>query len=173
MIHTDDVDEDIVEEIINIYGVKLLRSFIGSKAFKKKVTAQLPQKAADLHSECQALLTVQNQQVRMLLLRCSFSQKINHLLRTAPPKYKQELVAEFVTMKKTSLCSILNNGWNAETIPENFWCQCCICDGGLGLKDTSQSAYHAFVASLGESLPTVVKLFPDMATFPFRESISY
>ena len=90
-IHPDDVDEDIVEEATNIYGVKLLGSFIGSKAFVK---AQLRQKAVDLRSECQALLTVQNLQVRMLLLRCSFSQKINHLLRTTPPKYVQELVAE-------------------------------------------------------------------------------
>ena len=162
-IHPDDVDEDIAEEARRDYGTKLLGSFIGSKSF---VTSQLRQKARNLHSECQALLRIESLQVRMLLFRCSFTQKINHLLRTTPPKYTKELVSEFVTMKKTLLCSILDNGWNAETIPENFWRQCClaICDGGLGLKDTAESAYHAFVASFVESLPTVAKLFPEMAT---------
>lgn len=112
------------------------------------------QKLEVLKQESQAIIAFPNLQVRNLLLRWCFGQKINYLQRTQSPRIMENFVDEYIGMKKDILCSMFpDHKFTRETLPERAWKQAClhIKDGGLGLMNTQDIGYAAFLASISES----------------------
>jgi hypothetical protein len=151
-IHPDNCigEDDHSTSVLN-YGMTVLGSHIGTDEF---IVSKLTQKLEVLNQEKQAIIAFPNLQVRNLLLRWCFGQKINYLQRTQSPRLMETFVDEFIGMKKDILCSMFpNHKFTRETLPDRAWKQAClhIKDGGLGLMNTQDIGYAAFLASISES----------------------
>ena len=121
-------------------GVKLLGAPIGTKAF---TTDFVRKKLKALGDVCRALREVDNAQVEFALFRgCLSYNKINHLLRTCPPRFAlrqfddhfQSMVAEILRVPCLS-----EDQWDQASLPVKF--------AGLGVNQTRVIAASAYVVS--------------------------
>jgi len=162
-IHPDDVDHEDRYQADREYGTKMLGSFIGSDAFIK---SRLEQKLEELAQERDAVMRFPDPQVKNLMFRWCFCQKITHLQRTTAPSIISDFVERFDTMKKEIFISLLNGRYTLASLPDRVWTQAKlnITDGGLGYHATSDVSYSAYLASLTECLPTISSYFPDFQT---------
>jgi hypothetical protein len=149
-IHPDDCDEQRAS-----YGCKVLGSYIGSSEF---VENSLNKKIEELDAECKALSNFSNMQGKFLMLKWSFCQKANFILRTTPPSQTTAFCTAFEKLKKDVLSSILN--FTDGAVPPQVWAQAVlnVSDGGLGLQNTPHVAYGAYAASVVECRRFVNKI---------------
>ena len=165
-IHPDDVDDDIRLDTRRAYGAKVLGSWIGDSKFIKK---QLKAALSELNTQGETIKALTDVQLKYLLLRYCFSAKINYVQRTTPMNLCADFVDGFESIKRDILASIMDNGWDKDTVPDDIWEQCCfnVTDGGLGLRDAISTTPCAFVASVTESLQVVLRQFPH-----FRDTLT-
>jgi hypothetical protein len=98
-----------------LYGAKVLGSFVGTD---ESIAARLNKKLQALTKEADAITTVNSQQIRYLLLRWCFCQKIVFLQRTIPPNLiDTHLEPGFTALKKLILNSILGRADGIPTKP--------------------------------------------------------
>ena len=151
-IHPDNcIDEPDLSNAILDYGMTVLGSYIGTDEF---IRTKLTQKLEALEHEKRAIIAFPNLQVRNLLLRWCFGQKINYLQRTQSPRIMVDFVDEYIGMKKDILCSMFpKHQFTRDTLPDRAWRQAClhIKDGGLGLMHTEDIGFAAFLASVTET----------------------
>ena len=139
-------------------GVKLLGSPIGSDEF---VQGHLRDKIEELAEMHRKLLTLDDSQVQLCILRCCLGfGKINHLLRTSPPAVVAPVIPEFDSLMQSTLCQTLSvdslepDAWSQATLPIRL--------GGLGLLCASDISIPAYVASFAESLKLSRELAPSL-----------
>jgi hypothetical protein len=129
----------------NIYGAKVLGSFVGSDAF---IQSNLQLKLTKLENSAKNIMDkVKSKQIQFLLLRWCFSQKIIYWQRTIPPRLVNNIfIPAFEALKKSILISILNIG----EIEDKIWFLSCesLSSGGLGLHHSDQNSHAAYVASI-------------------------
>ena len=161
------------EEARLSYGSKVLGSYIGTDEF---IRAQLDLHLLKLSEEAEKLVLYDDLQTRYLFFRYCFCQKINHLLRTIPPRLTQSFVVGFNNLKKKILCSILDK-FNKDTLPDWLWTQSCfsVSAGGLGLQDSTSTAHAAYVASVIDCLDSTEAACPDVLTHnvDYIESLNF
>jgi hypothetical protein len=123
--------EDLPQSTPDSYGAKILGSYIGSDEY---ISAQLTEHLKELTAEARAISTIRNPQIKNLLLRWCFCQKITHLQRSIQPDLMQPLVEEFTALKKQLLSSLLN--MPTASIPDRVWnqAQLSIQNGGGGAR---------------------------------------
>ena len=84
--------------------------------------------------------------------------KVNHLLRTVPRHYVEDVFSSFDTGLRSTLtdilkCPINESAWRQATLPFRL--------GGLGLREASPSAAAAFVASINNTRLLAADIFPE------------
>jgi hypothetical protein len=136
------------------YGAVVLGGFCGSDTF---VSTALNDKLTQLTAEANALKTVQNNQIKYLLLRKCFAQKITHLQRTLPPPLMAAFLDSFNTLKREILESITDSPlsdktWTLAELP--------LSDAGLGLGDVFTTGTGAFAASFAEAIGNLTATTP-------------
>ena len=163
--HPDDcaMDPDLAISPLDAaeaYGAKVLGSYIGSDEF---ISAKLNIVLEKLTVEAAKLVQYDDLQQRFLFFRYCFCQKINHNLRTIPPRLTLSFVRGFDDLKKTILCSLIDQ-FSKDSIPDWLWTQCCFStkNGGLGLQTSSYTAHAAYVASIIDCLPSTEIRCPDI-----------
>ena len=163
--HPDDcaMDPDLAISPLDAaeaYGAKVLGSYIGSDEF---ISAKLEFELEKLSDEAAKLVLYDDLQQRYLFFRFCFCQKINHNLRTIPPRLTLPFVRGFDDLKKTILCSLIDQ-FSKDSIPDWLWTQSCFStkNGGLGLQTSSHTAHAAYVASIIDCLPSTEIRCPDI-----------
>jgi hypothetical protein len=140
-IHPDDGGDSL------LYGSKVLGSYIGSDEY---ILSRLEEKLEELSEEADAITQVHSHQIKYLLLRWCFCQKLIFLQRTHPPRLiNTHLASGFTDLKRMVLCSILGRN----DLEEKFYelAELHIHDSGIGLFSSSQTSHAAYVASMVES----------------------
>ena len=160
-IHPDDMPYDQRQDAELAYGVKMLGSWIGHQSY---IQSQLQQKLIELEVEKNHIINFPDPQIRNLMFRWCFCQKIDYLQRTTSPAFIEDFVLEFDCMKKDIFCSLLNNIYTRDTLPESLWNRALlhIGDGGLGFRNTHDVTWSAYAASFFECAPTMSKFFPGL-----------
>ena len=139
----------------NIYGAKVLGSFVGTDAF---IQSNLQLKLSKLEKSAKNIIDkVKSKQIQFLLLRWCFSQKIIYWQRTIPARIVNNIfIPAFEALKKSILISILNIG----EIEDKIWFLSCenLSSGGLGLHHSQQNSHAAYVASIIDCIDEI-KIF--------------
>ncbi len=140
----------------DVYGMKVLGSFIGSDEY---VTLQLEAVVTEWGRIKQELIDFPHVQQRMLLFRKCFSQKPVHLIRTITARLTSNLVDNFVAMQMEILESMFS-----QKIPHVYMDFFClpIRNGGLGLLNHNTISSIAHIASVC-GLATFRNAFIDQA----------
>ena len=136
---------------LSSYGVVLLGSPVGSDEFCISFLRDL---LDQLRNEAEKIKELSNTQSAFLLLKYSFSKKIQHLLRTIPPPITVlHLINPFNDLLRNLLATILN--LNHLTDVQFQQSTLDVADGGLGLGDFEFTSHSAFAASFIESFPAI------------------
>ena len=147
-IHPDDAPD-----LINDFGAMACGGIIGSDEYIKK---RLEEKLLQLEKEAEVLQTYGKKQGLHLLLKYSFSQKINHLQRTTRPDLILTFVERFDDMRRKLFDKILG-----EEVNDMTWKIICS-SKGLGYVDVKNATYPAFVASICEAKDGLQKVLPNI-----------
>jgi hypothetical protein len=130
-IHPDDFG-DIAEDTTSEYGAVVLGGYIGHDHY---IDRQLRAKFASLEKEADQLIQLESLQIRNLLFRWCFCEKVTHILRTTPSApYLEHFAFGFDNLKKKVLCSNFLQ-FDYGSLPPSLWKQATfnISDGGLAL----------------------------------------
>ena len=129
----------------------------------KYIKAQLRDKLKELNIEKEHIVAFPDPQVKNLMFRWCFCQKIDYLQRTTSPRLLDEFVSAFDRMKREIFCSLLEDVFTADNIPEELWKRAClnIGDGGLGYRSVHDVSFSAYAASLVECSRSLDKTLPD------------
>ena len=109
----------------------------------KYIKAQLRDKLKELNIEKEHIIAFPDPQVKNLMFRWCFCQKIDYLQRTTSPRLLDEFVYAFDRMKREIFCSLLEDAFTADNIPEEIWKRAClnIGDGGLGYRSVHDVSF--------------------------------
>jgi hypothetical protein len=156
-------DTVLTDVIVNDqYGFDLLGSFIGSDDY---IRCQLDKKLEVLRREADMLIALPHLQSRALILRMSFSLKINHLLRSTYPSLVNNLTSEFELLKLRVLSSIVPSAGAPDNMRDWFKTQVAfrVTEGGLGLGNTEETYVASYAASIAECFRFVNKTIPSFS----------
>ncbi len=103
-----------------------------------------------------------SKQEKLMLLRYSFAQKVNYLLRTIPPKLTKEFAQQFDSLKISLFCQLLEVKQEVLSSMQKLQVLTHIRDGGFGLFQAEQSAAAAYMASVKASWDILVDVCPDL-----------
>jgi hypothetical protein len=137
------------------YGARILGGLCGTDEF---ILAELDTIMTKLSKDALAIKNVEDTQVKFLLLRWCFSQKITHLQRTLPLRLCRPLVDFFTSLKRNILDDIVGS-----TVDDKTWAlaQLAPSESGLGLLDSLTTSYGAFAASFTEAFIVLSASQPD------------
>ena len=137
-----------------LYGARILGSYCGAPEF---IDSALSQLQSELTNEANAIKGVEDNQIKFLLLRWCFSQKITHLLRTVPLRLCRNFVNHFTQLKRDILSEIIGS-----PIDDKAWtiAQLAPSDSGLGLMDSFRTSHCAYTASFADAFSVLSKLQP-------------
>ena len=141
------------------FGVRMVGTYIGHPEYIK---AQLRDKLVELNMEKEHILGFPDPQIKNLMFRWCFCQKIYYLQRTTSPQLLVEFVTAFDRMKREIFCSLIKDVYTAGNIPQELWKRAClnIGDGGLGYRSVYDVSFSAYAASLIECSHSLDKTLP-------------
>lgn len=132
-----------------LYGAKVLGSFIGTDEY---VATALQNKVTSLSKTCDNIITkIANYQLRQLVLKWCFCQKIVFLQRTSNPSLiNKYLETDYTEMKFKILASILE--CPVEDIDNDLRkiCSLHVSDGGVGIMNSYHISHVAYLSSIAE-----------------------
>jgi len=135
-----------------LYGVIAVGSPVGTDTFIKNF---LDSKIQKLSSEADSIISLPDPQSKHLILKYSFSQKINFLLRTTSPTLNKSFVSKFSVLKRKIFNSIFGR-----PVSDVCWRQCSLPTsmGGLGYGNSALTSIVANIASVYDSGEEIVSL---------------
>ena len=152
----------------SLYGAVLLGSPVGSDAFCINF---LNETLSKLKDEAQKLMELNDSQSAFLLLKKCFSNKIQHLLRTTPPRLTiSHLIDPFNALVHKIFANILKIDRLSDVVFQQ--CQLDVSDGGLGLGVAHFTAQTSFCASFIESFSSVEEKVADVRSAIANPSLS-
>ena len=139
----------------NIYGCKILGSFIGTDEY---IRTQLDIKYEKLAIQAQSLKEFPNKQGQHLILLYCLSAKVNHIQRLHPPELVTEFISKFDLLKRSVFSNIIGQEVNDFT-----WSHACLSlsDGGLGYQDVKNVTYPAYISAFYNSTNVLNVLTPE------------
>ncbi len=153
IIHPCNVAEDQKLRQEELYGCICLGAPIGCDRY---VSMWLSNKLESLRFESQVLADFAGpMQCKMLMLRFSFAQKINHLLRCLPPSLTNDFAKNFDALKISVFSKILGIDSRKLNTLQQAQILTHIRDGGFGLGNSAATAPAAYVASVTTSLASL------------------
>ena len=157
--HPDDVPVNSRQMAEMSFGVRMVGTYIGHPNYIKE---QLREKLVDLNIEKEHIINFPDPQIKNLMFRWCFCQKIDYLQRTTSPLLLDDFVSAFDRMKREIFCSLLKDIYTADDIPPELWNRAClnIGDGGLGYRCVQDVSFCAYAASLIECSSILEKTFP-------------
>ena len=161
-IHPDDAHtEEETEVYEKNYGAKLLGTWIGTDLY---IRQRLSGKLTELASLRDDIVRFQDPQVRNLMFRLCFCQKVNYLQRTTSPSVIQDFIAAYEELKKDVFLSFVQSKYTKDSLPGRVWeqAQLHINDGGLGYQYASDTTPCAYVASILDSKDSLMEIWPDL-----------
>ena len=161
--HPDDVPVNSRQMAEMSFGVRMVGTYIGHPNYIKE---QLREKLVDLNIEKEHIINFPDPQIKNLMFRWCFCQKIDYLQRTTSPLLLDDFVSAFDRMKREIFCSLLKDIYTADDIPPELWNRAClnIGDGGLGYRCVQDVSFCAYAASLIECSSILEKTFPGFNT---------
>jgi len=158
-LHPNDVPDGMRASAAKSFGVKMVGTYIGDPSY---IRAQLQIKLEELNDEKEHIIDFPDPQVRNLMFRWCFCQKIVYLQRTTSPSLLAEFVSAYDCMKREIFCSLLNGIYTADSVPPELWKRAClnIGDGGLGYRSVYDVSFSAYAASLMQCSGLLEKTFP-------------
>jgi len=158
-IHPDDVPAELFDAANLEYGVKMVGTWIGSSEYIK---SNLENKLQELNNEKNHIINFPDPQIRNLMFRWCFTQKINYLQRTISPDILADFVSQFELQKKDILCSLLKHKYTRDSLPDDIWqrARLHINDGGLGYRFAEDVTWSAYAASVFECSSLLDKIYP-------------
>jgi hypothetical protein len=159
-IHPSDTTEETAK---TEYGANVLGSFIGSSDYVRKM---LEEKLRELRCEAETLTKFSDPQVRNLMFRFRFCQKVNHLQRCLGPQAPlKDFIDFYEEEKKKVLTSLLQPKYSRVNLPERVWMQAQlpINAGGLGYHFTADVTESAYIASIIDTREELENTFPGIS----------
>jgi hypothetical protein len=158
-LHPEDVPAAHREEAELAFGVRMVGTWIGHHRY---IQGQLQSKLHDLNVEKEHIIAFPDPQIKNLMFRWCFCQKIDYLQRTTSPLLISNFVAQYDRMKQEIFCSLLQDIYTVDDLPPELWKRAClnIGDGGLGYRCVTDVTCSAYAASIIECSSLLDKIHP-------------
>jgi len=162
-LHPEDVPAAHREEAELAFGVRMVGTWIGHHRY---IQGQLQNKLHDLNVEKEHIIAFPDPQIKNLMFRWCFCQKIDYLQRTTSPLLISNFVAQYDRMKQEIFCSLLQDIYTVDDLPPELWKRAClnIGDGGLGYRCATDVTCSAYAASIIECSSLLDKIYPGFTT---------